>query len=126
MDKDINYPLDKRKLLEYIFDAVIITDINLNVKTWNKAAERIYGWKEKEIINKSLHKVLKTQLFNQSIKEAYENFLGEGYWLGDAIQYTKEGKKLYISCSSRLIFNDNGKPIGVVAINRDITQRVVF
>lgn len=39
-------------------DAIIIQDFNGIVKAWNKSAERIYGFKEKEMLGKNIIKII--------------------------------------------------------------------
>ena len=38
------------KLLENVNDAVIVTDLNYVVQSWNPAAQSIYGWTADEIV----------------------------------------------------------------------------
>lgn len=45
-------------LLQNISDAVFSTDMNLNIKTWNKHAEVLYGFRSAEVMGKELGKVL--------------------------------------------------------------------
>ena len=44
-------------VLENISDAVISTDCQHTIKSWNKAAEKIYGWKAVEIIGTEIFKL---------------------------------------------------------------------
>lgn len=113
----------KDKILNKVLDAVITTDLNFNITGWNKAAEHIYGWKYEEIKGKNLHSLLKTKIINGDLDQAPKKFLKGGFWKGDAIQYDKNNKKLYISNSARIVKDDFGDPIGIVAINRDVTEK---
>ena len=49
INEEENTFLTKEDILEHINDAVISTDLNFNIKSWNKAAEKIYGWKKNEL-----------------------------------------------------------------------------
>ncbi|MCK4480733.1 MAG: PAS domain S-box protein, partial [Candidatus Lokiarchaeota archaeon] len=42
------------KLVEDVSDAIISSDLDFNIVSWNKAAESIYGWKAEEVIGKNI------------------------------------------------------------------------
>ncbi|MGB9936590.1 MAG: PAS domain S-box protein [Methanobacterium sp.] len=110
------------ELLSKVSDAVISTDINFNIKTWNKAAEKLYGWSEQEAKGKSIIELLKTDYLGQDEGQIIRDFTKEGLWEGEVIQYNKNGKKLYIDSSVTLLEDSSGDAVGAVAINRDITD----
>ena len=47
-------------ILQYFYDAVIVTDLKFHITSWNLAAERIYGYKAEEALGSSTIDVLKT------------------------------------------------------------------
>jgi len=49
-------------------DAIIIQDFNGVVKAWNKAAEKIYGFKEKEMIGSKITKIISKENRAEAIK----------------------------------------------------------
>ncbi len=114
---------NQAKLIEIISDAIIPTDSNFNIIGWNRGAEQIYGWKRSEIIGKNVPEILKTSLLNETVDEAGEKLMEEGYWEGETIQERKDGKKIFVLNATSLICDDNGNPIGFVGVNRDITER---
>ncbi|MFN8371290.1 MAG: PAS domain S-box protein [Anaerolineae bacterium] len=107
-----------------VSDAVIATDMDFHIQSWNRAAEAIYGWSEAEVVGKSASQVLKTAYETPADRErALQNFLAHGYWQSEIIQYRKDGTPLHIHASVNLFKDDKGVPFGVVSVNRDITQR---
>ncbi len=114
---------DQLKIIESISDAIIITDLNFNVISWNKGAEQIYGWKRSEIIGKSVPQFLKTTLLNETVDVAGKKIFEEGYWKGEAIQERKDGKKIFVLNATTLVKDIDGNPIGTVGVNRDISER---
>ena len=46
------------QLVDSVSDAIISTDTNFRITSWNQAAERIYGWKAEEVIGKDGSDVL--------------------------------------------------------------------
>jgi len=111
------------KLVEDVSDAIISTDMDFNVVTWNKAAENIYGWKAINTIGKNVGEIVPTKYIYDDREEVLKQFLEQGFWKGEVIQSCKNGKTINILSSVSLIKDSNNKPIGAVAINRDITER---
>ena len=122
--KEINNTLlFKEAILEHINDAVISTDLNFNILSWNKAAEKIYGWQLNEVIGKPVHEITKLEYPNDQMDEVVSNFFKNGFWKGEVTQKTKDGNRLWILASVSLIKDRMGNQIGAVSVNRDITDR---
>jgi len=45
-------------LLANISDVVYATDMQMHLTTWNPAAEKMYGWKEEEVLGKPVFESL--------------------------------------------------------------------
>lgn len=110
------------KLLENISEAVISTDLDFRVKSWNKAAETIYGWREDEVLGKGIKGLLSTGFTGTTSEEAVEVLKKDSIWRGEVIQECKDGRMLNISASVVLTKDSQGNPSGIVAVNHDITE----
>ena len=111
------------KLVEDVSDAIISTDLDFNIKSWNDAAETLYGWNADEAISKNVQIIIPVEYPYDEQENVLKQFRQNGYWRGEVLQYRKDGTPMNI-LSSVTIFNDSsGNPVGVVAINRDITER---
>lgn len=110
-------------LVEQVSDAIISTDTNFNIKTWNKAAETIYGWRADEVIGRPIAEVTALQYPYDRQDDVLKRFFETGQWTGEVIQHRKDGALIYVIASVSLIKDDRGNPIGAVAVNRDITER---
>jgi len=110
-------------LVENVSDAIISTDINLNIRSWNKGAEFIYGWKSDEIIGKPMSEIIPEEVPSAQNKEVKEHIFEKGFWRGEIIQKKKDNTRINIFSSATLIKDSSGKIQGVVIINRDITDR---
>jgi len=111
------------KIVENVSDAIISTDVDFIIITWNKAAELIYGWKAEEVIGKNISDIIPSIYKEGNVKTAREKILKGGFWKSEVIQYHKIGTPIEILSSVSLIRDGNGISIGVVATNRDITER---
>ncbi|OAQ42208.1 hypothetical protein A5893_03585 [Pedobacter psychrophilus] len=107
-------------LLENITDAIISTDENFVIKSWNKGAEVIYGWQAKEVIGRKFQMVMKTKYYAVDRKNLKKDFLNEGGFIGEVIQLNKKGESVEILMSSVLLKNKQGNITGSVTINKNI------
>ena len=119
-EEEVKY---QAELIENVSDAIISTDIDFNIISWNKAAKSIYGWKANETIGKNIMDIIPMEYSDDDEESVVKQFFEEGFWKGEVIQPRKDGTLLNILASVSIIKDDEYNPIGTVAINRDITER---
>jgi PAS domain S-box-containing protein len=83
-------------------DAVIVIDESGKIVKWNPRAETLLGWKENEVIGKSLAATIIPERFREVHKKGMHHFLqtGEGPILGKVIEtcaLTKSGNEVDIA-----------------------------
>ncbi|MCX6049721.1 MAG: PAS domain S-box protein, partial [Chloroflexi bacterium] len=113
-------------LQENVSDAVIATDLEFRIQSWNQAAETIYGWRAEEAIGQKVTKLLPSTDYRadqESDQQAKQALLEHGKWQGEIVHRRRDGTELYILSSVTLLKDEHGLPIGVVGVNRDITDR---
>ncbi len=59
-------------------DGVIVVTSKGNVVKWNPAAEKIFGWKEEEVLGKVLNEVIVPEEYRQLYVSEMKNFLKQG------------------------------------------------
>jgi len=104
-------------------DAIISADLDGIVNSWNRGAERIYGYSAAEALGRHIsfcyppERRTKVQAFLQKITngEAIERF--------DTQRVTKNGTIIDVSLSISAIKDGTGKLVGVSGIARDVTAR---
>ena len=110
-------------LLENVPDALISTDLQFNIITWNAGAESVYGWKAKEVLGKEIEPFLKTEYLNDGNREKALRALTEtGHWEGEVLQSRKDGSRMFVTTSVSFVKDEKGGNIGLVAVNRDISH----
>lgn len=109
-------------LLENVSDAIISTDSNFIIQSWNRAAEEMYGWNEDEVFGKLVDDVLKSE-FQEPLKQIVDKFYEENSWRSEATQYRKDGTPISVLSSVRLIQDVEGEFVRAIATNKDITDR---
>jgi PAS domain S-box-containing protein len=111
-------------LVDNVSDAIISTDRELKIRSWNKAAELIYGWQADEVVGLTGSDVLQTAFPKGLSREAIvKGIFEEGGWEGELIQRTKDGREITVYARSMALKDEAGKVIGGVSISSDITER---
>ncbi|GAB4399666.1 MAG: hypothetical protein OHK003_24280 [Anaerolineales bacterium] len=111
------------KLLENVNDVTIGTDENFLITYWNSTAERVFGWKQEEVIGKNAAEVLRTTYSAGGREESIRAISEKGMWKGEVVQFTKDNRPVYIDANIMMTRNAMGEVSGFVSANRDITQR---
>lgn len=107
-----------------IADAVVSLDAHHNVVSWNKGAEKLYGWKEEEVIGKRLSSLLRQKpVGNITLKDLRKIVDKEGVWRGESVHRRKDGSTVEVQTSAAAIRNEKGTMVGRVAVYRDISAR---
>ncbi len=110
-------------LLGSVSDAVITTDLDFVIQSWNSAAQALYGWPADEAIGRLMGEVVPTDFPLDREEAVLAQFQAEGVWEGEVIQTHKDGRALHVLASVTLVRDDAGHPVSVIAVNRDITER---
>ena len=128
--RDITEKLQKEQelrflatVLENVSEAVISTDMEFVINWWNYAAEKMYCFKSEEVIGKSMNSIIHTRYEDTDEETVRQQFLDNGMWRGEVIQDHKNGKTMNVFASVSKVYNAGMQPIGVVALNRDITEQ---
>jgi len=104
-------------------DAIIGKDLNGIITSWNKGAERIYGYTPEEVIGKHIS-LLAPNDRPDEIPEILEKIArGEGIEHCESVRVTKDGRRLDVSISVSPLRDAKGDVIGASAIARDITAQ---
>lgn len=110
------------QLLDEVNDAIIATDREHRITSWNRAAERMYGWRAEEVLGAEIRLVILVQLSQRSLEEVLSEVLQRGAWRGEAVHWSRDGRKILVDWSITAVRNLVGELIGTVAITHDVTQ----
>ncbi len=104
-------------------DAIISKDLDGTITSWNKGAERIYGYTPEEVIGKNISLLAPTD-HPDEIPEILQNIArGETVDHHESVRVTKDGRQLNVSISVSPLRDAKGDIVGASAIARDITAQ---
>ena len=112
-------------LAESISDAVVATNMQYRITSWNDAAEAFFGWSRDEVMGKVATDILTTNFpySTRGREEWQEQLATKGYWKGEVLQQRKDGTPIASLASVSVVKDKEGNIVGLVSINRDITER---
>lgn len=116
--RDLHY---QANLLEHISDAVISVDEEMRILSWNKAAERLYGYNLADVKGHRFGAVIPTALAHSTPADAVELVAAGGYWEGEALQRRADGSSITVWASVTSVKDETGRSLGAVAVNRDMS-----
>ena len=102
-------------------NAIITSDIDLNILSWNTGAEKLYNIKAADAIGRNIRDLLTISYPYSTEEEVLDQFKEFGTWSGEAHQVTKGGKQVYVLSAAKMITDNAGNPIGVMTVNSDLS-----
>ena len=110
-------------MVESSNDAIIGIDLDDIVTSWNKGAEKIFGYAAEEIIGRSINPLLSLEIVNQE-PALREKLRSEGHVVGlESTVARKDGKTVNVSTSISFVTDAGGQIVGITCIARDVTSQ---
>lgn len=104
-------------------DAIIGKHLDGTITTWNRGAERIYGYLSAEVVGKNIALLAPTDRPDEVPQILEKIRCGESVEHFESVRVTKDGRRLDVSISVSPIREAGGRVIGASAIARDITAQ---
>ncbi|MGA8181766.1 MAG: cyclic nucleotide-binding domain-containing protein [Desulfobacterales bacterium] len=109
-----------KEFCDQLPDAVIATDKEGKIMTWNAAAEEVYGRSWHQMCNKSVEEIYeKPQVYRKMLEEVKKKRSVREKIL--SIRHPKTGDR-FISTSSTLLLDDHDNFQGILSLGRDVTS----
>lgn len=110
-------------LLATVTDAVVATDENFVLTGWNAAAESTFGRRADEVLGQPEDLVFRTNFVDVECADALRTLVETGRFHGEFTYRRGDGKRIQIDSRAAVFFDSDGKRLGHVSVNRDITER---
>ncbi|MFY8274860.1 EAL and GGDEF domain-containing protein [Pseudoalteromonas sp. SSDWG2] len=123
----MKFPIDEshyKLIIDAATDAIISKTLDGIVTSWNKGAERLFGYSAEEMIGQPLLKIFPPDRVYEESQILADIADGKTVEHFKTVRMHQQGYPIHISANISPIFDDNGKVIGVSKIARDITKQV--
>ncbi len=110
-------------IVESSDDAIISMDLNGIITSWNKGAEKLFGYTAAEVIGKPGTILIPPDRTDEEPQILERIRRGEQIDHYETVRRSKEGHEIYISLTVSPIRDKTGKVIGASKIARDISGR---
>ncbi len=115
--------LNLAAIVESSDDAIVSKDLNGIIRSWNKGAERIFGYTKVEVIGKSITVLLPADRLEEETEILRRLRRGESIGHFDTVRRHKSGWLIDVSVTISPIRDSTGQVIGASKIGRDISAR---
>ena len=112
-------------IVESSEDSIITVDFDGIITSWNKAAERLYGYRADEAIGKSLTALVLPDNLGEVLGNIENVKRSRNVAIFDSVRIRKGGRQMHLEVVMSPVKDDAGDVIGVSTIARDVTERRV-
>ena len=110
-------------LLANTNDAVFSMDNCFVIKSWNRAAENLYGYSAEEAIGKQSMELIKTKINDNERALIRESLQKLGTQKLEVVNYNKDGEVLDLLISTTITKGPEGETLGFISICHDISEQ---
>jgi len=103
-------------------DAIISKDLNGLVTSWNKSAEKLFGYTAEEMIGRPITLIIPPELHADEDMILSRIRRGEKIEHFETLRMKKTGEKIEMSLTISPVKDEHGNVIGAAKIARDITE----
>jgi PAS domain S-box-containing protein len=104
-------------------DAIVSKDLHGRITSWNKGAERLFGYASAEAVGKPITIVIPPDRLDEEPAILARISRGERVDHYETVRQRKDGSLVEISLTASPVKNAKGQIVGVSKISRDITRR---
>ena len=104
-------------------DAILTKSLGSIITSWNKGAERLFGYTAEEVVGKSVTILIPPDLRDEELTILERIGRGKSVDHYETVRQCKEGRLINVSLTISPVKNAEGKVVGASTIARDITER---
>jgi PAS domain S-box-containing protein len=110
-------------IVENSDDAIITKNLDGIISSWNKSAERLFGYSAEEAIGKPITMLIPPERYDEEPAILARIGRGEHVHHYETVRQRKDGSLIDISLTVSPVKNAQGEIVGAAKIARDITER---
>jgi PAS domain S-box-containing protein len=104
-------------------DAIVSNDLNGIITTWNRGAERLFGYAASEMIGRSIKTLIPPDRHHEEVRTLDRIRRGERVDPYETLRQRGDGSLVDVSVSASPLRNAAGEIVAASKIGRDITER---
>jgi two-component system, cell cycle sensor histidine kinase and response regulator CckA len=109
-------------IVESSVDAIVSKQLDGTVLSWNRSAERIFGYTAEEMVGNSIYRLIPLDLHDEEAQILERAARGEQITHYETTRIRKDGTQIIISLTVSPVFDTEGNIAGVASVKRDITE----
>jgi PAS domain S-box-containing protein len=110
-------------IVEFSEDAIIGKDLDGIITSWNRGAERLYGYTAEEAVGHPVSILLPPERTDELERMLERISAGEQVKRYETVRVRRDGTRIHVSLTVSPITNALGRIIGASSIARDVTAR---
>ena len=110
-------------VVESLEDSVVTVDFDAIITSWNKGAERVYGYRAEDVIGQPFAKLALPEDMQDLLAKINQVRRGEPVHTYETERIHKDGRRLILSITLSPVKDAHGRVIGVSTVARDISER---
>ena len=111
-------------IVESSDDAIISKNLDGIISSWNKSAQRLFGYSENEAVGQPITMLIPRELQHEEDDILRRLKAGERIEHYETVRVTKTGEKFKVSLTISPLKDSTGRVFGFSKIARDITERM--
>jgi PAS domain S-box-containing protein len=112
------------QIIDQIHDSVVSTDLDGYVTSWNKGAERMFGYRVEEAVGKHISFVYREDQYDFLENQVIAPLKKKGVHEVELEMVNKTGKNFYAHLSLSLLRDHTNTVTGMIGYTKDITAQV--
>lgn len=104
-------------------DAIVSKDLNGIITSWNRSAERLFGYTSEEAVGRSITLIIPPERLDEEAHILEKLRRGERVDHFETVRMRKDGSKLDVSLTISPVKDAQGRVIGASKVARDISTR---
>jgi PAS domain S-box-containing protein len=105
-------------------DAIISKDLDGTIQTWNRGAERMFGYTADEAIGKSITIIIPNERLDEETEVLRRIRAGLSVEHFETVRQRKDGTPIHISLTVSPVKTRDGRVVGASKIARDVTDQM--
>src|SRR5262245_7891512 len=104
-------------------DAIITETLDATIETWNRSAERLFGYAASEVVGRTIDILVPPEIRAAEENTSLHVQRGQGARHFETLALTKDGRRVPVSVALSPVVDPEGRLIGTSRIIRDVSEQ---